>query len=78
MNHVNGLEFPNDFVMKTTESQRITGNKIMNNGLFVGSLDVSKTVDNVPVNSLVTLSTNQHLDGELKLKEADMKGDVKV
>lgn len=78
IHHLNGLEFPTDFVLKTTETQRITGNKTMANGLFVGSLDVSNTVDGVPVNAFVTLKTSQHLDGELKLEEADIKGDVKV
>lgn len=78
IHHLNGLDFPSDFALKTTESQHITGNKTMENGLFVGSLDVSNTVDGVPVNAFVTLSTNQHLDGELKLQEADIQGDVKV
>ncbi|XP_034243094.1 uncharacterized protein LOC117646301 [Thrips palmi] len=75
---LNGLDFPADFVLKTTESQHIIAKKTMKNGLFVGSLDVSNTVDRVPVNSFVTLRTNQHLDGELTLSEADIKGDVKV
>lgn len=78
MSHLNRLDYPNDFVLKTAGSQLITGRKTIQNGLLVGSMDISNHVDGVPVDSFVTLTTDQNLDGELKLKEADIMGDVKV
>lgn len=75
---LNGLDFPSDYVFRTTASQHITGNKTVNNQLLVHSADIGNTIDGVPVDALVTLTTDQRLEGELKLMEADILGDMKV
>ena len=78
MLQLNSLDFPKDYVLRTKDSQHITGNKTILEQLLVESVDITNTVDGVPVNALMTLTTDQHLDGELKLMEADILGDMKV
>ncbi|KAE8740680.1 hypothetical protein FOCC_FOCC013829, partial [Frankliniella occidentalis] len=76
---LNGLNFPDDFVLKNAnKSQLITASKKFNDKLMVGTVDFAKTIDGVPVNALVTKTTDQYLNGELKLAEADIIGDIKV
>lgn len=76
MDQFNSMDFPNEFVLRSSVSQQITGKKIIQDQLLTKVLDISETVDGVPVTDLVTLTTDQTLHGELKLKEADIVGDV--
>lgn len=78
VHQLNNLDYPNDYVLKSTGNQHITGRKVFQNQLVVGSAVVTNTVDAIPVNDLITLETDQILDGSLKLKEANISGDVKV
>ncbi|KAK3908088.1 39S ribosomal protein L16, mitochondrial [Frankliniella fusca] len=76
---LNGLNFPHDFVLKGMGigNQQITATKSFRK-MAVGTVEHAKTIDGVPVEALVTLTTDQNLNGELKLKEADINGDIKV
>lgn len=76
MDQYNSMDFPNEFVLRSSISQQITGKKTIQDQLLTKVLDIDQTVDNVPVKDLVTLTTDQTLHGELKLKEADIVGDV--
>lgn len=73
---INGWNFPEDFLSKST-SQKITAPKVFKNvGTFLQSLNVTEQVDNIYTEQLVTLDGNQVINGEKHFDKLFSGGDI--
>ena len=73
---IDGWKFPEDFLSKST-SQNITVPKVFKNvGTFLQNLNVTKQVDNIYTEQLVTLDGDQVINGEKRFDKIFSGGDI--